>query len=123
MGARVAAEIRWEVDRRRVRIEQDLLRIEAESVLGFVWSLDPIRVERGAEKLAHRDTAVPDVPSLVGRMLETKFKDRCRRVVLGVAQQRDAGGVPRVEREIERVVRLHPLDPERPWTSRRDRAA
>jgi hypothetical protein len=122
MGARVAAELRREEDRRRVRIEQELLRIEAQSVLGFVWSLDPISVERGAEKLAHRDAAMPDVPSLVGRMLETKFKDWCRRVLLGVAQERDAGRVPRVERRIERVVRLHPLDPERPWTSRRDRA-
>src|SRR4030095_11741330 len=121
-SARVAAELWREEHRRRVRIEQDLLRIEAQPALGVVRPFDPIGVECGAEQLARRDAAVPDVPRLVRRMPETKFTDRSGRVHLGVAEQRDAGGELRVEGKIERVLRLHPLDPERPGTSRRYRA-
>ena len=122
LRAGVAAERGWKEHRRRVRIEQDLLRIEAVPALRLVRPFDPVGVERGAAKFARRYAAVPDIPGLVRRMLKTKFENRPRRVFLRVAQQHDAGGVPRVEREIEGVFSLHPLNPERPGTSRAHRA-
>jgi hypothetical protein len=108
--ARLAAERRREEDRRRVRIEQDFEPIEAMPALRFVRPIDAIGVERGAAKLGRGDAAMPDVPGLVLWVAETEFDDRPRGIVFGVADQRDAGRVPRVEREVERVLRLDPPD-------------
>ena len=66
-------------------------------LLRVVRPIDPVRVERGTAKFAHRDAAVPDVPGLVRRMPEAKFKDRLGQIFLGVTQQSEAGGVLRVE--------------------------
>ena len=118
LRARVAAERGWKEHRRRVGIEQDLLRIEPASPLGLVRTFDTVGIERRGVELARRNPAMPDVPRLVRRMAETQFKSRLRGLVLVVTQEADAGGVSRVQRKIERVLGLDPLNPQRPGTSR-----
>jgi hypothetical protein len=57
---------------------------------------------------------MPDAPRFVRRILKAKLENRLGWIRLRVAQQRDGGGVPRVEREVEGILSFHPLDTHRP---------
>ena len=90
------------------------MRIKPVAMLRVRWPFDAIGVKRGAVQLGHRDANVPDAARLVRRMLKAKLEDGFGGLLLRIAQQRDAGGVSRVEREVESTLRLDPLDAERP---------
>src|SRR4029453_8014490 len=95
-------------------------RIEPLSTLRLMRPFDAIGVKGGAMKFARRNAAMPDAPGLVRRVLKAKLEHRFCRVLLVVTQQRDARGMPRVESELESVLRRHPLDAERPRSSSGD---
>ncbi len=110
-------------DRRRIRVEQDLLGIE---VVPFELTrgrraVDRVRIVRGARRGALRQAAVPDAPGFVVEWIELTLEQRRPELRRAVQEQRDARRESRVQREVVRVLVTDPRDTEREWQSARGR--
>ena len=104
-------EGRREVQSMRVRITDHLGRHEAVAAAG--GAIDLVGVVRRAGNQRGPDHAVPDPAGLVHQRIMRKLQDRRGHVIGAVDQQGHTAGGPRVQREVPRLLRLHPGCPER----------
>src|SRR6185312_13117815 len=94
-----------EVDGGRIRIEQNLVGIEAIAVAG--GPIDAVGVPLRSGRLLRGNATMPDASRAVGEPLEWYSSDgRCR--IIGIEQQRDGRRVIAVQREVPRVERRQP---------------
>ena len=104
-------EVRREVQPLRVGVAQHLGRHETVAAAG--GAIDLVGVVRRSRHLHRADHAVPDPAGLVHQRVVRELQDRGAHVIGAVDQERHAGGGSRVQREVPRLLRLHPGRPER----------
>jgi hypothetical protein len=99
-----AAERRRKVHTARVRIEQDLGRIEPVSGPPIARAIHPIRVVGRAGHFMAPHPAVPHPARAIVQRIETTLGSRRDEVIAGVQEQRDRCGVTCMEREVPRLL-------------------
>src|SRR5438105_6889045 len=107
-GACDAAVIGREEDRSSVWIQQDLFGVEAIACRRGVRTVHTIPVQRRLTHGGFGDTAVPDATCFVDEGIESLLVDGMSRIGLGVADERDAGRVTRIDGEVIGTVRVNP---------------
>ena len=109
---RRTVKLGWKENSFRIRVEQDLLRIEAVNTRQIL-SRHRVRIVAALANICDRNPAVPDVSGLVPQ--EVEAVDECRNHHFGrsVEQQRHAFRVLCADGEIEGLLLLHPSGPQR----------
>jgi hypothetical protein len=97
----------------RIRVEQDLLRIEAIASCGSERAIDAVAVVRGRAGAGPGDARVPDAAGLVTDEIERDLPGRHRQIRGVEQQQGHRGRMTRVDGEIERLLCRYPLRAER----------
>ncbi len=93
-----------------VGIQQHFVAIEGmqfERPVG-TWTVDAIGVVSSPPHFWLGDPAVPDASRLVQQVVQRPLDDRLQHVARMEQQQRDGGGMLRIQREIERVLFRNP---------------
>src|ERR1700691_6089194 len=106
----------WEENALRVRIEENLLRVEAMELRNGL-SRDGIRVIASLSNLCDWDAAVPNLPGLVVQEIQLNPQKRIHQIGWRIEQQSDALRMFRVNGKIEGLLLLDPVDAKWQWVA------
>jgi hypothetical protein len=92
----LTTEVLREKQRSGIRVDEDLLIIEAIASAGLIWSGDSVAVITGVRNRGTLQPAMPDSPGFVYQGIEPVFVKWVNKVAFGIQQQSHFGGMLRI---------------------------